>query len=126
MLVRQLADIACTERTVGGNTWTSRRLLMRSDGLGFSLHDTLINAGTETVMHYPNHMVAVYCIDGEGTVTDTADGTVYSLRPGTVYALDQHEAHIVQAATDMRMMYAIQHQPTMRGTMTRIEKTGSN
>ena len=109
MIVRKLADLDDIERTVGGSTWTSRRLLSQSDGLGISLQDTRISAGTETVGQYPNHLVAVYCISGEGVVIDTETETEYPLKPGTVYALDQHEVHVVRATTDMHLVYSIQH-----------------
>ena len=104
MIVRKLADVIGTDRTVAGDTWVSRRLLLRTDGMGFSLHDTVIRAGTETVMQYRNHLEAVYCIEGRGTLTESADGTVHELSAGTVYALDKHDAHVVRATTDMRMV----------------------
>lgn len=52
MLVCRLDDIIDTERTVkvpNGN-WVSRRLSLKDDNMGFSLHDTIIYAGTETYM----------------------------------------------------------------------------
>ena len=38
------------------------------------------------------------------TVTESEGGAVHELRPGTVYALDQHDAHVLRAYTDMRMV----------------------
>jgi L-ectoine synthase len=40
----------------------SRRFLLRKDGMGFSMHETILRAGTETHMWYANHLEAVYCI----------------------------------------------------------------
>lgn len=104
MIVRTLADIVGTERDVKAPTWSSRRLLLADDRVGFSLHDTIIDAGTETAMWYRNHIEAVYCIEGEGTLTDTATGDVHELGPGTVYLLDQHDKHVVRARTQLRMV----------------------
>jgi L-ectoine synthase len=104
MIVRSLADILGGDRDVAGSTWRSRRLLLADDGLGFSLHDTVIDAGTTTDMWYRNHVEAVYCIEGAGRLTDRTTGVEYSLRPGTVYALDQHDRHSVRADTDLRMV----------------------
>lgn len=104
MIVRTLADIVGTERDVKAPTWSSRRLLLADDRVGFSLHDTLIDAGTETTMWYRNHIEAVYCIEGEGTLTDIATGDVHELGPGTVYLLDQHDKHVVRARTQLRMV----------------------
>lgn len=104
MIVRQLTDLVGTERDVAAETWSSRRFLLASDGMGFSLHDTVLHAGTETTMWYRNHVEAVYCIEGEGELVDRETGDVHRIQPGTMYALDQHDRHIVRATTDLRMV----------------------
>jgi L-ectoine synthase len=102
MIVRKLTDIIGTERDVDDGNWVSRRLLLRKDGMGFSMHETILRAGTETYMWYKHHLEAVYCIEGEGEVEDLATGTIHHLQPGTLYALDEHDKHIVRAKTDIR------------------------
>jgi L-ectoine synthase len=102
MMVRKLTDIIGTDRDVDDGNWVSRRLLLRKDGMGFSMHETILRAGTETYMWYKHHLEAVYCIDGEGEVEDLATGTIHRLEPGTLYALDEHDKHIVRAKTDIR------------------------
>lgn len=103
MIVRKLDECVGSDREVSGPTWISRRLLLRKDGMGFSLHDTRILAGTTTEMEYKNHLEAVYCIEGKGHVT-LASGERFDIVAGTVYALDQHDAHVLVADTDMRMV----------------------
>jgi L-ectoine synthase len=103
MIVRRLQALP-QDRVVSGETWISRRLLLRGEGMGFSMHDTLIKAGTRTEMHYANHLEAVYCIEGEGTVTIVKTGEVFEIAAGTVYALDQHDEHVLEARTEMRMV----------------------
>lgn len=103
MIVRKLDQLEGDHRVVSGPTWTSRRLLLASDKMGFSLHDTIIGAGTRTHMRYGNHLEAVYCIEGRGSVT-TMDGTEYRIEPGTVYALDQHDEHVLLAETELRLV----------------------
>lgn len=100
----KLSDIIGSDHEVKGGNWTSRRLLLKSDGMGFSLHDTLIHAGTETLIWYQNHLEAVYCIEGEGEVETTDDGVVHPIVAGTVYSLDQHDRHLLRAKTEMRMI----------------------
>lgn len=102
MIIRKLTDIIGTDRDVDDGNWVSRRLLLRKDGMGFSMHETILRAGTETYMWYKHHLEAVYCIDGEGEVEDLANGTVHRLEPGTLYALNDHDKHIVRAKTDIR------------------------
>jgi L-ectoine synthase len=105
MIVRTLADIIGTERHVSGESWESRRLLLKSDGMGFSLHDTVVKEGTEQRLHYKHHLEANYCIAGEGEVVDVRTGKTYPIKPGTLYALDEHDEHILRArAGDLRLV----------------------
>lgn len=104
MIVRTLTEAMGTEREVGTSNWTSRRMLLASDGAGFSLHDTVIRAGTETSMWYRNHVEAVYCIEGRGEIEVVEGGERHRLVPGTLYVLDGHEKHIVRAREDLRMV----------------------
>ncbi len=103
MIVRRLHELD-ENRIASAENWISRRLLLRGDGMGFSLHDTLIRAGTSTEMHYAHHLEAVYCIQGFGSVTVVATGEVIPIETGTVYALDKHDRHILTATTEMRMV----------------------
>jgi L-ectoine synthase len=102
MIVRKLTEIIGTDRDVDDGNWVSRRLLLRKDGMGFSMHETILRAGTETNMWYKHHLEAVYCIDGEGEVEDLSTGVIHRLEPGTLYALNDHDKHIVRAKTDIR------------------------
>ena len=119
MIVRKLSDITGTERETSAKNWTSRRLLLRDDKMGFSLHDTLIFAGTSTEMHYQNHLEAVYCIEGKGKVTVLATGEEFEIEAGTVYALDQHDHHLLTAEQTMRMICVFN--PPVVGTETHNE-----
>jgi L-ectoine synthase len=104
MIVRSLGEVVGSPRDVSGETWTSRRLLLAHEGMGFSLHDTLIHAGTETRMHYKHHLEAVYCIEGEGTLEDLETGATHPIAAGTMYALSGHERHVLRAKSTMRMI----------------------
>lgn len=98
MIVRHLRDI----EGVDGGHWLSRRLLLRRDGMGFSLHDTVLEAGVELKMWYKHHVEAVYVIEGTGSIETLSDGQVYELEPGSMYALDQNDQHILRPRTQMR------------------------
>lgn len=104
MIVRTLDAIVGSDRDVRAETWSSRRLCLAEDGMGFSMHDTIIHAGTETPMWYQNHLEAVYCIEGDGTLTDVATGEVHEIGAGTIYLLDQHDRHVLRARSQMRMV----------------------
>jgi L-ectoine synthase len=105
MIVRTLDEILDGPRHVRGEGWQSRRILLRSDGMGFSLHDTVVAEGTEQRLEYKHHLEANYCISGEGEVVDLQTGITYPLRPGTLYALDKNDAHIIRATRgDLRVV----------------------
>ncbi|MFI6362520.1 ectoine synthase [Nocardia sp. NPDC050630] len=104
MIVRSTAEITGTERDVAGQGWRSKRIVLGGDGVGFSFHETSIEAGTVHEFHYRHHVEAVWLIEGEGTLTDLDNGVSYELAPGSMYLLDGHERHRLQVRTAMRMM----------------------
>ncbi len=103
MIVRHLDELLGTEREVRAPTWTSRRLLLAQDGVGYSLHDTIINAQTETLIHYQHHLESVYCIEGLGELIPDG-GSPIKLAPDTLYVLNGHERHLLRARTRLRMI----------------------
>lgn len=72
--------------------------------VGFSLHETVMFAGTETSMWYANHVEAVVCLEGEAELTDEESGEQYWIRPATMYLLDGHEKHTVRPKSDFRCL----------------------
>jgi L-ectoine synthase len=104
VIVRRLEDLNGTDREVNAPTWVSRRLLLEEDGMGFSFHETVLYAGTETSMWYKNHLEAVLCVAGEGELEDLETNERHIITPGTMYALNQHDRHILRARTNLRMV----------------------
>ena len=72
--------------------------------MGFSLHDTLIRAGTTTEMWYKNHLEAVYCVAGIGEIEALETGLKHKIEDGTLYALDKHDKHVLRAESDLRLI----------------------
>ncbi|WLD59036.1 ectoine synthase [Salinispirillum sp. LH 10-3-1] len=103
MIVRTLDEAIKTGRQIKSETWDSVRLSLKDDNMGFSFHITTIYTGTETPIHYQNHLETVYCISGEGEVETVADGKVYPIKPGTVYILDKHDKHLLRATKEMQL-----------------------
>ncbi|MFH9472208.1 ectoine synthase, partial [Streptomyces clavifer] len=54
MIVRSFSDIENTDRHVkaASGTWESKRIVLAKEKVGFSLHETVLYAGTETSMWY--------------------------------------------------------------------------
>lgn len=106
MIVKNLDELVGTSAEVDTPGWTSRRLILKSDGMGYSVHDTVIKNGANLEMEYRNHLETVYCVEGEGEIEDLGTGEVHPIRSGTLYALNKHDRHILRAnrGTHMRMV----------------------
>ncbi|MBE1535386.1 MULTISPECIES: ectoine synthase [Actinomadura] len=102
MIVRSLKEIIGTERDVQAPTWHSRRFVLAKDGVGFSMHETVLYAGTETKMWYANHIEAVYCIEGQGELINHENGETHRIEPGVMYLLNEHDHHTLRAHTDVK------------------------
>lgn len=46
MIVKTLEELKGTDRDVSGPGWLSRRVLLKDDGFGYSLHDTVVKEGS--------------------------------------------------------------------------------
>lgn len=101
VIIRNITEV----RTVNWGNGLSRRFLLETDRMGFSITDTTVQAGTTSRLEYRRHLEACYCIEGEGEVVD-AEGNSYPLTPGVLYALDKHDPHFLVASphTDLRLI----------------------
>ncbi|MFZ4453385.1 ectoine synthase [Salibacterium aidingense] len=119
MKVVKLEDIIGTDQDVDDGNWVSRRLILKQDKMGYSVHDTIIRAGTETHIWYQNHLETVYCIEGEGEVETLSDNKIHPITADTLYALDKHDEHMLRATKDMRMICVFN--PPLSGRETHDE-----
>lgn len=115
MIVRDVKDVIGTEREVRTDNWMSRRVLLKSDGMGFSFHETTIFPGTETHIHYKNHLEAVWCVEGDGEIETIADGKKYAIKPGIVYALNEHDEHYLRGGKEPMRLICV-FNPPVSGT----------
>lgn len=104
MIVKDIKDLYGTEREVKGNGWTSTRLLLKKEGMGFSVHETIVPAGETLHLHYKNHLEAVYCVAGKGSIHDVAKGETHQITPGVIYALNENDKHILSAEETLRFV----------------------
>lgn len=115
MIVKHLDQLVGTSAEVDTEGWTSRRFILKSDGMGYSVHDTVIKAGAELEMEYRNHLETVYCVEGEGEITDLGSGEVHPIRPGTLYALNRHDRHVLRANRGCAMRMVCVFNPPLTG-----------
>ena len=119
MIVRNLQDLLDTPRDVRGPTWASRRFLLAEDGVGFTVTETTVAAGSEQVLWYKHHVEANYIIEGEGEVENLATGEIFPLAAGSIYVLDRHERHRLTAHTRLRLVCVFT--PALTGAETHDE-----
>lgn len=94
----------------------SFRLLLKSEGMGFSVNKTVVPKGGVQHWHYLNHLEACYCIAGHGILTDLKTGETHHIWPDTVYALDDHDDHTFQAVEDVVLISIFN--PPLKGRET--------
>ena len=103
MIVRTLDEIAGTELDVHGDGWRSQRLLVRDDGLGFSLSETTVEGGAKMDLWYKHHNEACYVIEGEAEITERDTGVVHRIGAGSAYA-PEHDRHTIRVLAPIRMV----------------------
>ncbi|MDY6999375.1 MAG: ectoine synthase [Actinomycetota bacterium] len=104
MIVRTTEEITGTERDVSDGTWRSKRIVLADDAVGFSFHETTIQAGSVNEFHYQYHVEAVWLVEGSGTLTNLETGEEHPLKAGSMYLLNGHERHRIRCDEQMRML----------------------
>lgn len=103
MIVRDFHKLKDTDKAVADAQWTSVRMLLADDGMGFSFHITTLQTGSEHQFHYKHHFESVYCMSGKGSITDLGTGETHEIRPGVMYALNLNDQHILRAEEELVM-----------------------
>lgn len=101
MTIRSISEIENTERDVYGVGFRSLRLLLAKDGMGFSLHKTIIPQGNPQHWHYKHHLEACFCIEGKGIITNIETGEKHRIEKDSIYILDKHDDHLFEAIEDV-------------------------
>jgi L-ectoine synthase len=102
LLVLNRDELENTKADYRTDNFRSIRIVRAKEKVGFSVHETIMYAGTVNDFWYANHVEAVFVYDGWGEITNKDTGETYALRPGSVYLLNNHDRHQVRPKTDMR------------------------
>jgi L-ectoine synthase len=103
VLVRTLAEITDGPNDVRGDGWRARRHFVRSDGLGFSMSETTVEAGREMQLWYKHHQEACFVIEGSAELTERDTGTLHRIGPGDAYA-PGNDRHTVRVLESLRLV----------------------
>ncbi len=115
MIVIDKKDLLGGPRDASGPGWSSLRLLVKSDGMGFSMTETHVAPGAVLDLQYLNHVEACFCIGGRGVVTETDSGLRHVIEPGVLYAPDAHDRHEVSVEGEEPLHLICVFSPALRG-----------
>jgi L-ectoine synthase len=110
MLIKKLDEVKCVEWGNG----LSRRFLLEADGMGYTVTDTIVRAGTKSLIEYRNHLEACYCIEGSGKVIEM-DGTEHEIKVGTMYALNNRDPHYLCGGDNEDLRLVCMFTPALQG-----------
>lgn len=109
MKTKNLAEVQGVKFTGG----TSFRVVLKNDGVGFAMMQTVIDKGGPYLWHYKNHQEACMCIAGNGQVKDLTTGEVHQISSGVTYIVDAHQPHEFTAFTQVVLVSVFN--PPLRG-----------
>lgn len=108
MKIVKIEDVKGTDREVkcpkGG--FTSNRILLKSDGMGFGMTKTVIPPNGKQFWHYKNHLESCYCVSGRGELTNKETGETFIIEADTTYVLDNNDAHYFEAFEEVVLICA--------------------
>jgi quercetin dioxygenase-like cupin family protein len=84
--------------------FTSHRILLESDGLGYSMTKTVIPPAGKQFWHYKSHLESCYCVSGRGEVTNIRTGEVHEIVPDTTYSLNLNDPHYFEAFEEVTLI----------------------
>lgn len=106
MKIVKIAELKDTSREVkcpnGG--FTSNRILLESDGMGYGMTKTVIPPNGKQHWHYTSHFESCYCISGYGILTDIKTGETHEILPDTTYVLNDHDDHYFEAIEEVTLI----------------------
>lgn len=85
------------ERQVKFHAGTSHRILLKSDGMGYTMTRTVIEPGPRVFQHYKHHLETCLCVSGDAELENAATGEKFRIRPGDCYILDKNDPHYFEA-----------------------------
>lgn len=113
MIVVKTEDLS-QERKVKFHAGISNRILLASDGMGFSLTKTVIQPSEAKFQHYKNHLEACYCVYGNAVLTNAITGEKHLIEADVTYILDKNDPHYFEAAEETVLICVFN--PPLKGT----------
>jgi len=77
--------------------FTSNRILLDSDEMGYTMTKTVIPPNGKQFWHYKKHLESCYCVSGKAELTNADTGEVFEIKPDVTYVLDNNDPHYFEA-----------------------------
>lgn len=98
----ELSDERVVQCPKGG--FTSNRILLKEDDMGYTLTKTVVYPGEPQHWHYKNHLESCYCVSGKGILINKSTNEYWAIAPDTTYVLDAHEDHTFEALEETTLI----------------------
>ena len=116
MLIIKTEDLP-QERKVNFHAGVSNRILLESDGMGFSLTKTVIQPTDDMkFQHYKNHLESCYCVYGNALLVNATTGEKHRIEEDITYVLDKNDPHYFQAFEETVLICVFN--PPLKGNET--------
>lgn len=101
MLIRTMGDVEAAGRTIIINHGAASavRLLLKDDGVGFSVSEARMRPGTVANLWYKNHWEANYVRSGTAVLEDMVAGRHWNLKTGDLYLVGPTDRHRLTATS---------------------------
>jgi len=77
--------------------FTSNRILLQSDNMGYTMTKTVIEPNGKQFWHYKEHLESCYCVSGKGVLTNKLTGEEFTIEADVTYVLDKNDPHYFEA-----------------------------
>jgi L-ectoine synthase len=84
--------------------FTSIRILLKDDNMGYTMTRTTIPVNGPQFWHYKNHLESCYCVKGKGILVDLNNNIKYNILPGDCYVLDKNDPHTFEALEEVELI----------------------
>lgn len=113
MLIRSFQEVEAAGKviSISHGKSTAVRVLVKSDGLGFSLSEARCGAGNRSRLWYKNHWEANYVRAGRGSLINLQTDESWSLYPGVLYCVGPDDRHSVVNTDDPLRIVSIFNPP---------------
>jgi L-ectoine synthase len=124
MIIVNKSDLIGTARDASGPGWRSVRMLVRSDGMGFSVNETTCDPEAVLTLEYKHHIEACYCVAGSAVVTELDTGATHTIAPDVLYAPNANDRHELRVTSDKPLRLISVFAPALQGDEVHGEDGG--